>query len=563
LAGAAAAWLFLPAAPQRATPALVSADRLTHDPGISEWPTWSPDGSLLAFASNREGNLEVYVRQVAGGQEVDISDDPGQDFQPAFSPDGKSIAFISTRSSATGMIEIGSQFGFEFRTYGGDLWLAPALGGRAQRLAERANMPAWSPDGARIAYIGGPEEHRSIKQVGVDGSEAPTLLRADRSRWEIVRIQYTPDGKSLTFEATDSTIWMLPVSGGEPRFLLDGTSHTWGPKGDRLFTLTRAPLGGTRIGMVPFDPATGTAGKPVTIGVMTGILNHLAISADGRHLAVSEMEGSMNLTMLRLDAAGDGPAGEEVPLSHGQVIDRYPGVSPDGTLVAYSSNRLGPEEIWVRNLETGHADRLELPGKDIGVNTPLWFPDGKSLIVTRFYPNGTRSLWRVALDGSDARELVAPLPDLEGGYVLPDGRTISYTYAVEGRERPFLMDLATKKSRPEFDVPGDVFSVLHSPDGRWIVFQSNASGSIQLWRRPAAGGEPERLTTGEDRIRHASISPDSRYVYFQPNHQNIYRIPITGGEVEQVTHFDPSGLFIEEPRLSPDGKILVYSRSHG
>src|SRR5262249_45720932 len=81
-----------------AGPRVAEVARLTHDPGLSEWPTWSPDGSLLAFSSNRSGNSEIYVRRVEGGQEVNVTNDPGEDFQPAFSPDGKSIAFVSTRS---------------------------------------------------------------------------------------------------------------------------------------------------------------------------------------------------------------------------------------------------------------------------------------------------------------------------------------------------------------------------------------------------------------------------------------------------------------------------------
>src|SRR6185436_9688671 len=98
---------------------------LTHDPDYSDSPTWSPDGSQLAFASNRSGDFDIYVRRVGGGQEVNVTNDPGQDFQPAFSPDGNWIAFVSTRSSRTGMTKIGSVIGTEFRTRGGDVWVVP------------------------------------------------------------------------------------------------------------------------------------------------------------------------------------------------------------------------------------------------------------------------------------------------------------------------------------------------------------------------------------------------------------------------------------------------------
>src|SRR6185436_2999999 len=160
LFGALLTWWALSRARSGAgVPTLASVSPLTHDPGFSEWPTWSPDGSLLAFTSNRSGNFEIYVRRVEGGQEVNVTDDKGEDYQPAFSPNGDSVAFVSTRSSRSGMIKIGSAFGFEFRTFGGDVWVAPALGGRARKLAVNGNFPAWSPDGRRVAFVSGPERH--------------------------------------------------------------------------------------------------------------------------------------------------------------------------------------------------------------------------------------------------------------------------------------------------------------------------------------------------------------------------------------------------------------------
>ena len=89
------------------TPIVAQVTRLTHDPGLSEWPTWSPDGGLLAFASNRNGNFDIYVRRVEGGQEVNVTNNASENFQPAFSPDGNSIAFVSTRASRTRMVKIG------------------------------------------------------------------------------------------------------------------------------------------------------------------------------------------------------------------------------------------------------------------------------------------------------------------------------------------------------------------------------------------------------------------------------------------------------------------------
>ena len=171
LLGGVATWLAFRVGRFRQADAtmVTRVSRLTHDPGLSEWPTWSPDGSMLAFASNRAGNFEIYVRRIEGGQEVNITNDPGQNIQPAFSPDGASIAFVSTRSSRTGLIKTAPPSGFDYRTFGGDIWVAPALGGPARRLANDGNFPVWSLDGKKIAYVSGPEDHRSILEVPDEG----------------------------------------------------------------------------------------------------------------------------------------------------------------------------------------------------------------------------------------------------------------------------------------------------------------------------------------------------------------------------------------------------------
>jgi len=575
LVGALAMWLGLPRSGAGNAPSLARVARLTHDPGLSEWPTWSPDGSLLAFAADRSGDFEIYVRRVEGGQEVNITADPGQDYQPAFSPDGNSVAFVSTRSSRTGMIKIGATFGFEFRTFGGDIWVAPGLGGRARRLAPDGNFPVWNPRGDRIAFVGGPEEHRSILEIAADGGSPKALLPSASSSWEIVRVQYAPSGAWLSFESVDGEVLLLPAAGGTPRPLLNASSHVWDASAERLYFLAHDPLGGTRLQSVEIDASGRVRGAPRTVGLMTGILRHLAVSRDGRQLAVSELDGSLNLTRLPLAAGGRAPAGPEEELSSGQVIDRWPSFSPDGRRIAFASDRLGPEEIWILDLTTRRQERLSLPGpptvgqpvspqwKDLGVNLPFWSPDGQKLVVTRVHKGGARSLWLAAMDGSYAEELRPPTPGLIGSLFARDGRTILFSARSGGILQLFALDLAPRRERRLTSSPGDKWPQDWSPDGRWILFASNASGPIQIWRIPVSGGKEEKLTSGDERIRHAFYSPDGSWIYAQPSHRNIYRIPASGGPLQPVTSFAESGLFLEEPALSPDGRYLAYCRSNG
>jgi TolB protein len=547
-------------------PHLASVARLTHEPDNSWAPTWSPDGSTLAFSSNRSGNYEIYVRRLEGGQEVNVTNDPGQDIQPAFSPDGNRIAFVSTRSSRSGMVPIAAPY-YEFRIYGGDIWLVPALGGQARLLARDGNYPAWHPSGTKVLYVSGRDNHRALMEVAADGGDSKAVLPTESSTWEITSGRYSPSGRWITFETYDRKIFIMPAQGGQPHELLNGVSHVWDPSGQRLYFGTPGFSGGTRLFSVEMDESSGQLkGSPMSAGLVTAILRELSISRDGRHLAATEFENSQNLTRLPLNASGDAPAGSEEVLSRGLVYDHEPAVSPDNRTVAYTSDRLGHNELWMAHLDTRRLDRLQLPGRDLGEAGPQWFPDGRKLQILRRYLDGKVAPWLVFADGSHAEEF---LPAREGIWmgnvttVSPDGRTLTYSIMSQGFYQLFLFDVATRQSRQLTFTPGDKYSGFWSPDGRWLVYPSNAGGAVQLWRIAASGGTPEQITKGNDRIRHMFYSRDGRWLYFQPNHQNIYRMPAAGGAPQQVTHFADPTLFLEEPVISPDGRYLYYCRSNG
>jgi len=544
--------------------------RLTHDPGLAEWPTWGPDGRMFAFASSRGGNFDIYLSSIGSGQEaVNITRHPSENVQPAFSPDGASIAFVSTRSSRRQLTKMGTYSGLGYRSFGGDIWVTPILGGQARRLAPDGNYPAWSPDGRTIAYVSGTESQRTILTVPVEGGSPRPLLSSDLSRWEIVRIAYAPGGRRMTFETSDATVFVMPAEGGMPTQLLRGIGHTWAASAHRMYYLQAGAVA-SRIEAADIRESGErlTVSKVSVIGTNTRPLQHLALAPDGQRLLVSDVEESLTLTRVPLAADGSALAGPEETLGTGQVRDRYPAVSPtDSRRILFASNRFGLRELWTIDAESRQLQRVELPrGSAEGV-TGCWLRDGRHVVVMTLAEKMT-SLWRVALDGSAMDQIVAPGASgpavIAGSFACaasPDGRTLLYQRQVGEFTQLMVLDLPSGREQQLTRSPSQKYDATWSPDGRWVAFATNSGGGINIWRIAVGGGTEEPLTEGVDRIRHCFYSPDSRWLYFQPNHRNIYRIPAGGGSREPVTRFpDTSSLFIEEPTITPDGRHLVYAR---
>ena len=195
--------------------------RLTDHPGEDSWPAWHPEGERLAFSTNRAGNLEIYAMTSAGEALENITSDSAQDQHPTWSPDARTIAFASKRGKTLG-----------------DIFVMDAKGGNLQNLTNIRGediQPKWSWDGNQIAWTSRRNGAGEIWSMDADGGNPMKISDLQDPRAQGVRnreVTWAPDGERIAstafgqggvitiriHPANGNLEWQdLPAVGGEDR----------------------------------------------------------------------------------------------------------------------------------------------------------------------------------------------------------------------------------------------------------------------------------------------------------------------------------------------------------
>lgn len=500
-----AGWMWLrPIQPVSFQPG--SLMRLTSDAGLTTMPTLSPDGTLLAYASDRggEGNLDIWVQQI-GGDPIRLTMGGANNYDPSFSPDGRKIIFRSERE-------------------GGGIYAIPALGGgEPVRLKSGGARPRYSPDGKWIAYTEGVltgtgTTHyfiapgiAKVRVMPASGGESrefcPEFASAAFPVW-------TPDGNHILFlgnrdpnvsgEPPKGSLpdnlgldwWVAPLDAGPAiptgtaRALRDagftGLSQipqAWLPTGDGV--LVSGEVGDTRnLWVIPIARGSWkVSGRAYRLSFGTNRETFPAVSANGK-IAFTSLNEAWDVWSLPMDMARLKAIGDPLRLTKDAAPHSYPAVSPDGKTIAYASKRTGSKDIWLKSLVKG--------GNEIAVsNTP------SSKTYPSFSPDGSKLVYRSAEKGS-----VYYLKSLVGGAATkrfcegciemagwsPDGSRILCVRCSPGA-RIGVWNLGSDTAADVTDHPDyGLWNARFSPDGNWISFNATKSGTSKVFVARFTGG---------------------------------------------------------------------------
>jgi len=494
--------------------------RLTYDAGVSTSPAISPDGNLVAFASDRgdDGASDIWVRHINQPEPTRLTDHPADDGYPVFSPDGSRIVFRSGRD-------------------GGGIFIVNALGGGLRKIAGPGHFPRFSADGSHIIFTEdpgwSPRWLYRMYRVAVSGGSPEPLVPGwgVRSPPGSTGPVSSPDGRLVLFrggpldDPGTRDWWVAPIEGGEPwssgatenlpRLDLVQFPSVWLP--DRLLFIAGTTIEGMNLYRARITDEGKISGpaEPLTAG--PGMSWLPTVSVSGR-IALSRFQYVIHLWDIELDAATGRALGPPRRITDDATPKYAFSLAHDGNLLAYST-WAGPREdrraeIRLQNRASGEMSLpVSLPTATISLY-PRLSRDG-SLLSWRNRSEGRWVTWVAPTKNPIGRELCDNCFVIDffsdGTEVLVDwGRRLSRLRIADGQETPILQ---MEEGRALLDT--DL-----SWDDRWLAIQS---------------GEPEgKVAISVVPLRESPVAPDEW-------------IEIAGRNT-----------WVGAPRWSPDGSTLYY-----
>lgn len=490
-----------------------AAERVTDDPADEQKPCWSPDGKSLAFSSDRCGNRDLFVIDLATRRVRQLTFHSADDDSPAWSPDGRWIAFQSNRDSNLDLALNNNVW---------DLWKVRAEGGTASRVTRfRGENPAWSPDGELLAYdrysSGYADGEHNVFVVNADGTGVPRELASgsEDSRHPVFRgsqIFFSHEANGLKQSSSHRNLWRTSVSGGP---LLQVTGHpdcevTW--------------------------PTTSSAGN-----VLVYERDFSLYSIDPRVPQPKPIRLS-----ITTDSGYENP---EVPRTF-MAGFTSPAWSPSGARIAFACRG----QIW-----TSTADGREARVVTRGVEDhrePAWTPDEKRIVYVRSALDRTSQVWMADADGGVQRAVVAEEGDYESPSVSPDGKSL----LVAEKSSPARLWSVDLESGRKQIVPLAV-SGSWSPEGKVAAVLKGGGGkmSVALMNTDGTGRTDLKLEAGQ--ISGLRWSPDGKRLAFAESSRQqgtqLKTIDLKTQAVTTVTKNARSGSW------SPDGTMLIAEIDRG
>jgi len=457
--------------------------RLTSDEGVEAYPAFSPDGRLVAFSGQYDGNLDVFVVPAAGGVPKRLTWHPASDIVQGFAPDGKSVLFTSTRFSSN-------------RSYP-QLFGVPVEGGEAvMSEIPYVNKASVSPDGRHIAYE--PFREAFTQWKNYRGGTFSRIWIYDTESRGITKVPQ-PEGRSNDVDPMwvgGKLLFRSDRNGEFNLFSYDRATQAVEPLTEfQDFPILAASAGAGRVvfeqaGAIHLFDVAQSSSRRLTIGVATDLPELRERFASGARWVRG---GSVSPTGARavVDFRGEIVT---VPAEKGDprnitgtpaAHERYPAWSPDGKSIAYFSDASGEYELRVAPQDgKGAPKAFKIDGAGF-YGSPTWSPDSAKIA---FADNALNLYW-IELKTGAVKKIASEYLYQPGGQAQmrsnwsPDSKWIAYTLGTPTFfRRVFVYSLNQDKSYPVTDGLSSVEEPTFDADGKHLWFlASTDAGPVAQW----------------------------------------------------------------------------------
>jgi Tol biopolymer transport system component len=494
---------------------------VTFEHGIGDL-SWSPDGKYIVFSAVTDGtDRDIYVISTGGGRARDITKNAtSDDFEPAWSPDGKRIAFVSATNSSD---------------Y--DIFMMSASGNDRKLIAsEGSNFhPSWSPDGTKLVFSSDRVRTFDIFTMAINGSNITRLT--DSAAAELYP-SWSPDGKKIVFSTSGS-------ANSEQVYIMEAD----GSKQQRL----------TRNQFKDVSPEV----RPLKEAVDEDLP---ILRENGKILYSTSRQG--NFAEIYIMNA-DGTNSTDL-FSSPDSEDALPKWSPKGDRLAYVSKRPGLEEIII--IDADGTNRTSVTISTAPITGLDWSPDGKKLVFAKGDPNH-RWIHTINVDGTDQRRLTRfGEPDTDPSW-SPDGDWIAFSRDEgEGNSEIYVMKKDGSSQKRITDHPSRDYHPQWSAEGDLIAFVTDRDGNDEIYVMNPDGKRARNLTNNTANDFFPSWSPDGTKIVFASDRHgdslDIHVMEIEGLNVTRLTRdssaesFPDFGALVETsytpgepPEVNEDGTV--------
>lgn len=538
------------ASPPATSRVLASFVRIASLPRSEEWPSLSPDGALVVYSrASTDGASLVLQTASATAPRALTPPQPGlKDLMPAWSPDGQRIAFS--------------------RVVGGRcrIMLVPASGGPAQEvgecLADDAHPVSWYPDGR--ALVGAQRPGGTAKSV----ERALHRMALDEGRWR--RIDYvrspsdedmspvvSPDGRWIAFHRNLSIadVWRMPAEGGTPERLTDLRTNLYGlawARDNRHLVFARYREG--RIYLNRLDTETGRIVEAVA---GNDNMMYPAIARTGDAIAFEVESTQSRMRRVALDD-GNGAMAASRRLFDSSGSNLMPSIAPDGQQILFYSSRTGDQRLWWLDQRDPDSLRSFEGFMPVPRYPAMWHPrSGTALVIgtQRGEPYGIYEI-----DPARGRVTRLPVPDRQPVHVSwhpdPDRLLVVADWG-EGRLGLTLYDRSLSPWRPLVRL-SDVASTVVDAPRRRIVMSTPASPEIRSADLQLGGAHPVDAVSIPRRARSMVATADGVRV-LDSDRECLWRWRPVGGDSASAVCLGEEHWFLEGVTLDPAAKALYVS----